>query len=103
MILMVTVGSSRSSAAHGKSSAVNVSPESSEILRQKGVDEQGQLQYQKNDELIRSEQNLDGLCLLHTDLAAAQCVKEQVLVNYKNLLAVNLGAQLSYRKAADLL
>ena len=32
MILMVTVGSSRSSAAHGKSSAVNVSPESSEIL-----------------------------------------------------------------------
>src|SRR6516165_3852764 len=32
MILMVTVGSSRSSAAHGKSSAVKVSPESSEIL-----------------------------------------------------------------------
>jgi hypothetical protein len=30
MILMVTVGSSRSSAAHGKSSAVKVSPESSE-------------------------------------------------------------------------
>jgi hypothetical protein len=57
-------------------------------LKQKGVDEQGQLQYQKNDELIRSEQNLDGLYLLHTDLAAAQCVKEQVLVNYKNLLAV---------------
>src|SRR4029077_14585238 len=52
------------------------------------VDEQGQLQYQKNDELIRSEQNLDGLYLLHTDLAAAQCAKEQVLGNYKNLLAV---------------
>ena len=32
------------------------------------VDEQGQLQYQKNDELIRSEQNRDGLYLLHTDL-----------------------------------
>jgi hypothetical protein len=52
------------------------------------VDEQGQLQYQKNDELIRSEQNLDGLYLLHTDLAAAQCAKDQVLGNYKNLLAV---------------
>ena len=52
------------------------------------VDEQGQLQYQRNDELIRSEQNLDGLYLLHTDLAAAQCAKEQVLGNYKSLLAV---------------
>jgi len=30
--LVVTVGSSRSSAVHGKSSAVKVSPESSEIL-----------------------------------------------------------------------
>ena len=28
------------------------------------VDEQGQLQYQKNDELIRNEQSLDGLYLL---------------------------------------
>jgi transposase len=52
------------------------------------VDEQGQLQYQKNDELIRSEQNLDGLYLLHSDLEAVQCPKEQVLGNYKNLLAV---------------
>ena len=52
------------------------------------VDEQGQLQYQKNEELIQSEQNLDGLYLLHTDLEAAQCVKEQVLGNYKNLLVV---------------
>ena len=52
------------------------------------VDEQGQLQYQKNEELIQSEQNLDGLYLLHTDLEAAQCAKEQVLGNYKNLLAV---------------
>ena len=42
----------------------------------------------KNDELIRSEQNLDGRYLLHTDLEAAQCAKEQVLGNYKNLLAV---------------
>src|ERR1700756_5582835 len=32
MILMVTVGSFRSSAAHGKSGAVKISPESSEIL-----------------------------------------------------------------------
>jgi len=52
------------------------------------IDEQGQLQYQKNDELIRSEQNLDGLYLLYTDLEAAQCAKEQVLGNYKSLLAV---------------
>jgi len=52
------------------------------------VDEKGQLQYQKNEELIQSEQNLDGLYLLHTDLEAAQCVKEQVLGNYKNLLVV---------------
>jgi transposase len=52
------------------------------------VDEQGQLQYQKNDELIQSEQNLDGLYLLYTDLEAAQCAKEQVLGNYKSLLAV---------------
>jgi transposase len=52
------------------------------------VDEQGQLQYQKNEELIQSEQNLDGLYLLHTDLEAARCAKEQVLGNYKSLLAV---------------
>jgi transposase len=52
------------------------------------VDEQGQLQYQKNEELIQSEQNLDGLYLLHTDLEAAQCAKERVLGNYKSLLAV---------------
>ena len=31
---------------------------------------------------------MDGLYLLHTDLKAAQCAKEQVLGNYKNLLAV---------------
>jgi transposase len=52
------------------------------------VDEKGQLQYQKNEELIQSEQNLDGLYLLHTDLEGARCAKEQVLGNYKNLLAV---------------
>ncbi len=52
------------------------------------VDEQGKLEYQKNDELIQSEQNLDGLYLLHTALEPAQCTKEQVLGNYKNLLAV---------------
>jgi transposase len=52
------------------------------------VDEKGQLQYQKNEELIQSEQNLDGLYLLHTDLEGTRCAKEQVLGNYKNLLAV---------------
>ena len=52
------------------------------------VDEQGRLQYQKNDELIQSEQSLDGLYLLHTSLEPAQCAPEQVLGNYKNLMAV---------------
>lgn len=52
------------------------------------VDEQGRLQYHKNEELIQSERDLDGLYLLHTNLEAAQCAKEQVLGNYKNLLAV---------------
>jgi hypothetical protein len=52
------------------------------------VDEQGQLQYQKNVELIQSEQNLDGLYLLYIDLEVAQCAKDQVLGNYKSLLAV---------------
>jgi DDE family transposase len=52
------------------------------------VDEQGKLQYKKNDELIQAEQSLDGLYLLHTSLAPVQCPKEKVLGNYKNLLAV---------------
>jgi transposase len=52
------------------------------------VDEQGQLQYQKNEELIQSEQHLDGLYLLHTSLQPDRCTKEQVLGNYKNLIAV---------------
>src|ERR1700758_1490979 len=36
------------------------------------VDEQGQLQYQKNNELIQTEQSLDGLYLLYTSLEPAQ-------------------------------
>jgi transposase len=52
------------------------------------VDEQGRLQYEKNAELIAIEQSLDGLYLLHTSLAPAQCAKERVLGNYKNLLVV---------------
>jgi transposase len=52
------------------------------------VDEQGQLHYEKNAELIELEQSLDGLYLLHTSLQPAQCAKERVLGNYKNLLAV---------------
>lgn len=52
------------------------------------VDEHGQLQYRKNQELIQTEQSLDGLYLLHTSLQPAQCAKERVLGNYKNLLAV---------------
>jgi transposase len=42
----------------------------------------------KNDQLIQSEQSLDGLYLLHTSLEPAQCTKERVLGNYKNLLAI---------------
>jgi transposase len=52
------------------------------------VDEQGQLQYRKNHQLIESEQSLDGLYLLHTTLEPARCAKEQVLEHYKNLCAV---------------
>jgi transposase len=52
------------------------------------VDEHGQLQYRQNQELIQTEQSLDGLYLLHTSLQPAQCAKERVLGNYKNLLAV---------------
>jgi transposase len=52
------------------------------------VDEQGKLHYQKNDELIQAEQSLDGLYLLHTSLEPAQCAKEQVLGNYRNLQTV---------------
>ena len=52
------------------------------------VDEQGQLQFRKNAQLIRSEQSLDGLYLLHSSLEPARCAKEQVLGNYKKLLAV---------------
>ena len=44
------------------------------------VDEQGQLQFRKNEQLIRSEQSLDGLYLLHSSLEPARCAKEQVLV-----------------------
>src|SRR5262249_12632361 len=51
------------------------------------VDEQGQLQYRKNEQLIQSEQSLDGLYLLHTSLEPARCSKEQVLGNSKMLLA----------------
>ncbi len=52
------------------------------------VDEKGQLQYRKNEQLIDSERTLDGLYLLHTSLASSQCSKEQVLVHYKNLQTV---------------
>ena len=52
------------------------------------VDEKGQLQYRKNEQLIDSERTLDGLYLLHTSLESSQCSKEQVLGNYKNLQTV---------------
>jgi hypothetical protein len=42
------------------------------------------------DSTHQSEQNLDGLYLLRTDLGAAQRAKQQVLGNYKNLLTVQL-------------
>ena len=43
------------------------------------VDEKGQLNYQKNDELIEIEQSLDGLYLLHTSLEPVQCGKGRYL------------------------
>jgi transposase len=52
------------------------------------VDENGQLQYRKNEQLIDSERTLDGFYLLHTSLQSSQCSKEEVLGNYKNLQTV---------------
>jgi transposase len=52
------------------------------------VDEKGQLQYRKNEQLIDSERTLDGLYLLHTSLQSSQCSKEELLGNYKNLQTV---------------
>jgi hypothetical protein len=60
------------------------------------VNEQGQLEYQKNDEPIQSEQNLDGLYLRHNNVEADQCAKERVLGNYKSLLAVEDCALAAY-------
>jgi hypothetical protein len=48
----------------------------------------GSYKYHKNEQLIQTEQSLDGLYLLHTSLEPARCAKGQVLGNYKNLLAI---------------
>jgi transposase len=52
------------------------------------VDEKGQLQYRKNEQLIDSQRTLDGFYLLHTNLESSQCSKQEVLGNYKNLQTV---------------
>jgi transposase len=52
------------------------------------VDEQGKLQFQRNESLIQAEQQLDGLYLLHTSLEPVRCNKAGVLDHYKNLKCV---------------
>lgn len=52
------------------------------------VDQDGKLQFKRNQQLIQAEQQLDGLYLLHTSLELEQCSKEGVLGHYKNLKCV---------------
>ena len=52
------------------------------------VDAQGQLQWQRQGELIAQEAQQDGWYLLHTNQTVQQCPKEQVLSHYKGLLDV---------------
>ena len=52
------------------------------------VDAQGQLQWEKKQEVINRETQRDGWYLLHTNCPAPSCAKEQVLAHYKGLLDV---------------
>ena len=52
------------------------------------VDPQGQLQWEKKQEVIDRETQRDGWYLLHTNCPAPACAKEQVLAHYKGLLDV---------------
>jgi transposase len=52
------------------------------------VDPQGQLQWEKKQEVIDRETQRDGWYLLHTNCPASSCPKEQVLAHYKGLLDV---------------
>jgi transposase len=52
------------------------------------VDQDGKLQFHRNEQLIQAEQQLDGLYLLYTSLEPAQGSKEGVLGHYKNLKCI---------------
>jgi transposase len=52
------------------------------------VDEQGKLQWSLRDNLIKAEENRDGLYLLGTNASKEQIPNEGVLSHYKNLLEV---------------
>jgi transposase len=52
------------------------------------VDAQGQLQWERNEELIAQEAQQDGWYLLHTNESVQKCPSEQVLGHYKGLLDV---------------
>ena len=52
------------------------------------VDPEGQLQWEKKQEVIDRETQRDGWYLLHTNCPAPVCPKEQVLAHYKGLLDV---------------
>jgi transposase len=52
------------------------------------VEENGQLQWERKKEVFTQEERLDGWYLLHTNAAADQVAKEQVLGHYKGLLDI---------------
>ena len=52
------------------------------------VDQDGKLQFHRNEQLIQAEQQLDCLYLLYTSLEPAQGSKEGILSHYKNLKCI---------------
>lgn len=52
------------------------------------VQEDGQLNWSRKEELIQQEQQIDGWFLLHTNQSVEQCSGEQTLGHYKGLLQV---------------
>ena len=52
------------------------------------VDPQGQLQWERKEELIATEAQQDGWYLLHTNQAVEKCSALQVLGHYKGLLEI---------------
>ena len=53
-----------------------------------GVQDNGQIRWQRKSALIAAEQQQDGWYVLHTDLAQTQCAGAEVVGHYKELLEV---------------